>query len=79
LIILFPPAKHDFNNYLLLQAFALKAAIRAVIVVHSSNDLSFFIDRTFRGSTSSFLDKLKLNSALPFFLATVGEGASQVD
>jgi len=78
-IILFPPAKYDFNNSVSLNAFASKAATSPVIVGHSSNDLQFFTDRTFRASTSSFSAKLKLNSALPFFLVTVGEGVSQVD
>jgi len=43
---------------------------------HSSNDLEFFTDRTFRASFSEFR---KLIDAFHFFLATMGEGASQVD
>jgi len=79
LIILFRPAKYDFNNFVSLNAFASKAATSAVIVGHSSNHLEFFIDRTFGASTSSFSAKLKLNSAFPFFLVTAGKGALQVD
>jgi len=33
LIILFPPARYDFNNSVSLNAFASKAATNAVIVV----------------------------------------------
>jgi len=62
-----------------LNAFASKAATSAVIVGHFSIDLKFFIDRTCRASTLSFSVKLKLNSAFPFLLVTVGEGASEVD
>ena len=51
LIILFPPAKYDFN-FVSLNAFVSKAATSAVIVGHSSNDLKFFIDLTFRASIS---------------------------
>jgi len=36
-IILFPPAKHDFNNSVSLNAFGSKAATTAVIVWHSSS------------------------------------------
>jgi len=43
---------------------------------HSSNDLEFFTDRTFRATLSDFR---KLIDAFHFFLATMGEGASQVD
>jgi len=43
LIILFPPAKCDFNDSVSLNAFALKAATSAVIVEHSSNDLEFLL------------------------------------
>ena len=79
MIILFLPAKYDFNNSVPLNAFASKAATNAVIVGHSSNNLEFFIDHNFRAFKSSFSAKLKLNSASPFFLVTVGEGASYVD
>jgi len=76
-IILFPPAKYDFNNSVSFNACASKVATSAVIAGHSSNDLEFFIDRTFRAPTSSFSDKLEL--IFPFFVVTVGKGASQVD
>ena len=76
-IILFPPAKYDFNNSVSWNACASKVATSAVIVGHSSNDLEFFIDRTFRASTSSFSDKLEL--IFPFFLVKMGEGASKLD
>jgi len=36
LIIVFPPAKHDFPNCVLLNAFASEVATSAVIVGHSS-------------------------------------------
>jgi len=71
--ILFPPAKYDFNDSVSLNAFAQKAATSAVIVRQFNNDLEFFIDCSFKASTSSFSAKLKLNSAFLFFLVTVGE------
>ena len=44
---------------------------------HSSNDLEFFTDCTFRAAFSDFS---KLINAFPlFFLATMGEGGSQVN
>ena len=79
LIILFPPAKYDFNNSVSLNAFASKAATIAVIVGHCSNDLEFFIDRNFRASILSFSALRKLINAFPFFFVRLGEGASQVD
>ena len=79
LIILFPPAKYDFNNSVSLYAFASKAATIAVIVGHCSNDLEIFIDRNFRASILSFSALRKLIIAFPYFLVTLGEGASQVD
>ena len=74
LIILFPPVKYDFNNSVSLNAFASKAATRAVTVGHSSTDLEFFLDRTFRASTSSFSANLKPNSAVPFLPRDSGRG-----
>jgi len=62
---------YHFNNSVSLNAFA---ATSAVIVGHSNYDLEVFIDRSFTASTSSFSAKLKLNSAFPFFLVTVGGG-----
>ena len=41
---------------------------------HSSNDLEFFIDRTFGAFTSSFPAKLKLNNAVSFFPGNSGRG-----
>jgi len=43
---------------------------------HSGYDLEFFTDRTFIASFSAFC---KLIDPFHFFLATMGEGASQVD
>jgi len=42
-MILFPPAKYNFNNSVSLNAFASKAATNAVIVGHSSNGLEFLL------------------------------------
>ena len=42
-MILFPPAKYDFNNSVSLNAFASKAATNAMIMGHSSNDLKFLL------------------------------------
>jgi len=74
LIILFLPAKSDFDDSVSLNVFASKAATSAVIVGHSSNDLELFIDRTFRASISTFSALRKLINAFAFFLVTVGEG-----
>ena len=51
-----------------------KQQLSAEIVGHSSNDLEFFIDRTFGASTSSFPAKLKLNNAVSFFPGNSGRG-----
>jgi len=76
LIIIFPPAKYDFNNSVQFNAFASKAATNAVIVGTPVMILECFTDRTFRASISDFR---KLIDAFHFFLATMGEGSSQVD
>ena len=70
LIILFPPPKR-FNNSMSLKVFASKAATSAVIVGNSSNNLEFFIDRTFRASYLAFR---KLIKPFSFFVCNNGRG-----
>jgi len=69
-----PASQVRFQQFHAIERFCAESSENAVIVGHSSNDLEFFIGRTFRASTSSLLAKLKLNSAFPFFLVTVREG-----
>jgi len=64
----------DFNNSVSLNTFASKAATSAVFVGHSSNDLEFVIDRTFRASISSNSAERKLINAFSFFPRNSGRG-----
>jgi len=57
---------YHFNNSVLLNAFASKAATSAVIVGHSYYDLEVFIDRSFTASTSSCSAKPKLIALFHF-------------
>ena len=75
LIILFPPARYDFNNSVPLNAFASKAATNAVIVGHFGKDLEFFIDCAFRESVLPFSALPKLINALPFYPRNSGSVA----
>jgi len=74
-----PASQVRFQQFCVIERHCVEGSKKRSDRGHSSNDLEFFIDRTFRASTSSFLAKLKLNGAFPFFLVTVGEGTSQVD
>jgi len=68
-----------FHEFRTIKHFCVEGSNKRSDRGHSRNDLEFFIDRNFRTSTSSFSPELKLNSAFPFSLVTVREGASQVD
>ena len=67
--------QHDFNNCVQFNAFASKAATNSDRG-HSSDDFRIFNDRAL---TATFSDFRKLINAFHFFLATMGEGATQVD
>jgi len=60
-MILFPPAKYDFNNSVYLNVFVSKAATSAVVVEHCSHDLESFIDSAFRQTRNQLgtLDRAK--------------------
>jgi len=77
------PAKFDnpvnssqvrFRQFRISEGF-VSVATSAVTVGHSSNDLEFFIDRTFRASIPSFSALPKLINAFPYFPRNSGRGA----
>jgi len=76
---LVPASQVRFQQFRAIEPFCVEGSNKRGDRGDSSNDLEFFIDRIFRASTSSFSAKLKPNSAFPFCLVTVREGASQVD
>jgi len=80
LLILFPPAKYDFNDPVSLNAFASKAATSAVILGHSSNVSQIFL--LYIQSVNSVFANLSTLFHFPtlfhFFFVAIGEGASQV-
>ena len=64
------PASHQvrFQPLRVIERFCVDSSnFSAAIVEHSSNDLEFFIDRTFRASISSIPTLCKLINAFPFF------------
>jgi len=65
-----------YQQFRAIERFCVEGSNKRSDRGHSSNDLEFFIDRAFR---TSFSDFRKLINVFHFFLATVGEGASQVD
>jgi len=71
LILLFPPAKYDLNNSVVIERFCVEGSNKRSDRGHSSNDLEFFTDRTFRASFSAFR---KLINAVPFFPRNSGRG-----
>jgi len=71
-----PASQVGFQQLRAIERFCVEGSNKRSDCGHSSNDLEFFTDCTFRASFSDFH---KLINAFNFFLATVGEGASQVD
>ena len=65
-----------FQKFRAIQRFCVEGSNKHSDHGHFSNDLELFTDHTFRASFSDFR---KLIDAFHFFLATMGEGASQVD
>ena len=71
-----PASQVRFQQFRVIERFCVEGSNKRTDHGHSSNDLEYFTDRTFRASFSDFR---KLFNAFNFFLATMGEGASQVD
>ena len=71
-----PASQVGFQQFRAIQRFCVEGSNKRSDRGHSSNDLEFFTDRTFRASFSDFRKSI---NAFHFFLATMGEGASQVD
>ena len=71
-----PASQVGIQQFLAISCFWMEGSNKRSDRGHSSNDLEFFTDRTFRASFSEFR---KLIDAFHFFLATMSEGASQVD
>ena len=63
-IILFPPAGEGFQQFHAIERFCVEGSNKRSDRGHSSNDLEFFTDRTFRASFSDFH---KLITAFHFF------------
>ena len=72
-----PTSQAPFQQFRVIELFCVKVAASAMIVVHSSNVLKIFTERTYRASMSSVSTLRKL-TFFHFFLVTVGEGASQM-
>jgi len=71
-----PASQVGFQQFRVIEHFCVESSNKRSDRGHSSNDLEFFTDRTFRASFSDFR---KLINAFHFFLATMGERASQMD
>ena len=71
-----PASTARFQQFRVIERFCVEGSNKRSDHGHSSNDLEFFTDRTFRASFSDFS---KLINAFHIFLATMGDGASQVD
>jgi len=72
-----PTSQAPFQQFRVIELFCVKVAASAMIVVHSSNVLEIFTERTYRASISS-VSALRKLTFFHFFLVTVGEGASQM-
>jgi len=71
-----PGSQVGFKQFRAIERFCVEGSNKRSDHGHPTNDLEFFADRTFRASFSDFR---KLINAFHFFLATMGEGASQVN
>jgi len=71
-----PASQVGFQQFRAIQRFCVEGSNKRSDCGHSSNDLEFFTDSTFRASFSDFH---KLINAYQFFLVTMREAASQVD
>ena len=71
-----PASQVGFQQFRAIQRSCVEGSNKHSDRGRSSNDLELFTDCTFR---TSFSDFRKLINAFHFFLATMGEEASQVD
>ena len=71
-----PASQVGFHQFRVIERFCVQGSNKRSDRGHSIIDLEFFTDRTFKASFSDFR---KLIDTFHFFLATMGEGASQVD
>jgi len=71
-----PTSQVGFQQFHAFERLCVEGSNKCSDHGHSSNDLEYFTDRTFR---ASFLAFHKLIDAFHFFLTTMGEGASEVD
>ena len=71
-----PASQVRFQQFRVIERFCVEGSNKHSDRGHSSNDSEFFTDRTFTASISYFR---KLINASHFSIATMGEGASQVD
>jgi len=67
-----PTSQVGFQQFHAFERLCVEGSNKCSDHGHSSNDLEYFTDRTFR---ASFLAFHKLIDAFHFFLATMGEGA----
>jgi len=74
-----PSSQVRFQQFRVIERFCVEGSNKHSDRGHSSNDLQFFVERTFRVCTSSFSAKLQLNSVFPFILVTLREDASEMD
>jgi len=71
-----PASQVRIQQFRVIERFCVEGSNKRSDRGHSSNDLEFLTDHAFR---ASFSDLRKLNNVFHFFIATVGERASQVD
>jgi len=71
-----PASQVRFQQFRVIERVYVEGSNKRSDRAYSSDDLEFFTDRTFRASFSDFR---KVINTFHFFLATMGEGASQVD
>ena len=71
-----PASQVWFQQFRVIERFCVEGSNKCSDRGYSSNDLEFFTDRAFRASFSDFR---KLINVFHFFIAAMGEGASQLD
>jgi len=71
-----PASQLGFQQFRAISRLCVEGSNKRSDPGHSSIDFEFFTDRTFRAAFSDFR---KVINAFHFFLATMGEKASQVD
>jgi len=69
-----PASQVRFQQFRFIERFCVEGSNKRSDRGQSSNNQEFFTDHTFRASTSSFSDSLKLNSTFPFVPRNSGRG-----